>query len=78
MLIPIGQLTAAAHKVGTGQPLPEIPSTGKNEIAQLTQTFNAMTSRLTRMELERQRMLADVAHELRTPLTNANGYLEAI
>jgi two-component system sensor histidine kinase BaeS len=78
MLIPIGQLTAAAHKVGTGQPLPEIPSTGKDEIAQLTQTFNAMTSRLTRMELERQRMLADVAHELRTPLTNANGYLEAI
>lgn len=78
MLIPVGQLTAAAHKVGTGQPLPEIPSTGKDEIAQLTQTFNAMTSRLTRMETERQRMLADVAHELRTPLTNANGYLEAI
>ena len=78
ILIPVRQLTAAAQQVGRGQPLPEIPSTGNDEIAQLTQTFNDMTSRLAKMETERQRMLADVAHELRTPLTNAQGYLEAI
>lgn len=78
ILVPVRELTAAAQRVSQGDLSYKIPTSNKDEIGKLAQTFNAMTRELEDAEQHRQRLLADVAHELRTPLTNAQGYLEAI
>lgn len=46
----------------------DIPST-RDEIAELTQSFNEMTDKLGEAFLMQQRFSANAAHELRTPLT---------
>lgn len=42
---------------------------GADEVAQLAQAYQELSSRLSRAFSEQQRFLADAAHELRTPLT---------
>ena len=51
---------------------------GRDEIGELTSTFNAMAEGLENAERQRRNMVADVAHELRTPLSNIRGYVEAV
>ena len=46
----------------------DVPST-RDEIAELTQSFNEMTNKLDEAFLMQQRFSASAAHELRTPLT---------
>lgn len=46
----------------------DIPPT-KDEIAELTESFNAMTDKLNDAFIMQKRFSADAAHELRTPLT---------
>jgi two-component system sensor histidine kinase BaeS len=51
---------------------------GRDEIARLATSFNAMADAVTRQEDVRRRMVGDIAHELRTPLTNLRCELEAV
>jgi two-component system sensor histidine kinase BaeS len=55
-----------------------VPVTGRDEIAHLARSFNAMSDALARQLELRRRMVGDVAHELRTPLTNLRCDFEAI
>jgi len=75
---PIEQLTAAVQEIGRGRAPAHIPVTGRDEIARLAASFNAMVDAVTEQEELRRRMVGDVAHELRTPLTNLRCELEAI
>ena len=75
---PIEQLTAAAQAFGRGATPVRVQVTGRDEIARLATSFNAMADAVTRQEELRRRMVGDVAHELRTPLTNLRCELEAI
>ena len=75
---PIEQLTAAVHEVARGKLPAHVQVSGRDEIARLAASFNAMADAVIAQEGLRRRMVGDVAHELRTPLTNLRCELEAI
>ena len=79
MLRSVRRLTSAAQELGKGDLTQRVAErTGRDEIGELTRTFNAMAEGLENAERQRRNMVADVAHELRTPLTNIRGYVEAV
>ncbi len=78
LLRSVHRLTDAAQKLGKGDLSQRVAVTGRDEIGELTSTFNAMAEGLESAERQRRNMVADVAHELRTPLTNIRGYIEAV
>jgi signal transduction histidine kinase len=75
---PMERLTAAVDTMARGARPDHVPVTGRDEIARLATSFNAMADALARQEELRRRMVGDVAHELRTPLTNLRCELEAV
>ena len=74
----IGDLTAAARRLGGGDPSSRVAVRGNDEIAELGQAFNNMADALENSERQRRALVSDVAHELRTPLTNIQGHIEAM
>ncbi len=78
MLRSVRTLTKAAQELGKGDLSQRVAVSGRDEIGELTSTFNAMAEGLESAERQRRNMVADVAHELRTPLTNIRGYVEAV
>jgi len=75
---PIEQLTAAVHAIAHGKVPAHVHASGRDEIARLAASFNAMADAVTAQQALRRRLVGDVAHELRTPLTNLRCELEAI
>ncbi|OIV37818.1 two-component sensor histidine kinase [Mangrovactinospora gilvigrisea] len=70
-LRPVNRLTEAVEHVAETEDLTiRIPVEGKDEIARLSTSFNAMTSALASSQERQQRLIADAGHELRTPLTS--------
>ena len=74
---PLRALTQAAHRLAEGQ-TPQVKVNSQDEIGELGQAFNQMARSVTRQEMLRRNMMADIAHELRTPLTVIRGDLEAL
>ncbi|WP_055586180.1 sensor histidine kinase [Peterkaempfera griseoplana] len=70
-LKPVDRLTdvvehiARTEEVGT-----TIPVEGEDEIARLSESFNAMSTALANSRDRQTRLIADAGHELRTPLTS--------
>jgi signal transduction histidine kinase len=75
---PIERLTSAVDEMARGAVPSPVAADGKDEIAQLARSFNAMAASIANQQELRRRMVSDVAHELRTPLTNLRCELEAI
>ncbi len=75
---PVRDLTAAAHAMASGQLKQQVPVRSKDELGELTATFNKMSADLERSNQLRKQMTADIAHDLRTPLTVITGYLESL
>lgn len=76
-LRPVDSLRRQAEQISerdTATRLP-IPS-GKDEIASLASTLDAMLARLQRALARERELIADAGHELRTPLTVLSGELE--
>lgn len=78
MLGSIGNLTAAARRLGHGDLSSRVPVRGNDEVAELGHAFNNMADALEDSERQRRAMVSDVAHELRTPLANIQGHIEAM
>jgi signal transduction histidine kinase len=78
LLKPVTQLTKAAHSLGKGDLTARVTVRGKDELAQLGNTFNHMADSLQKAEQSRRNMTADIAHELRTPLAVQRASLEAM
>ncbi|MFL6116924.1 MAG: HAMP domain-containing protein, partial [Catenulispora sp.] len=70
-LRPVDQLTGAVEHVARTEDLTvRMPVSGNDEIARLSQSFNAMTAALQASRDEQKRLVDDAGHELRTPLTS--------
>lgn len=75
---PMRKLRKAAAAIAEGDLTQRVEIHGEDEFAQLGETFNQMAANLSRAELQRQHLMADVAHELRTPLTAIQGTVEGM
>ena len=73
---PVRQLTETAQRISESDTSARIPVEGRDELAELGHTFNAMLDRLDAGMRAQRQFLDDVAHELRTPLTVVRGHLE--
>lgn len=78
ILRPVLALTAATRQMGQGDLSARVPVKGKDELAELGQSFNQMAEDLAHQEELRRNLVTDVAHELLTPLTAVRGQLEAV
>lgn len=75
---PIRELTQATHAVSQGDLSQRVPVRSEDELGELAQAFNKMSSELSRSVNARKQMTADIAHELRTPLSLILGHAEAV
>jgi signal transduction histidine kinase len=76
---PVRRLALAADEVAEGHYDTEVPQmAGRDEIADLAQSFGRMTERLAESEELERNFLMTVSHELRTPLTAIRGHVEAL
>jgi two-component system, OmpR family, sensor histidine kinase BaeS len=75
---PIRELTKATHTLTDGNLGQQVPVRSRDEIGELAQSFNKMSSDLARSFNLRKQMTADIAHELRTPLALILGHAEGV
>ena len=76
---PVRRLAVAADEVAEGRydvAVPDVP--GRDEIADLAESFREMAHRLAEAEELERNFLMTVSHELRTPLTAIRGHVEAL
>ncbi len=78
MTRPLRELTGATRAMARGDLAQEVPVRSKDELGELTASFNQMSADLARATESRRQMTADIAHDLGTPLTVIGGYLETI
>ena len=73
------RLAKAADEVAEGHYDVELPDVqGRDEIADLADSFRQMATRLGEAEELERNFLMTVSHELRTPLTAIRGHVEAL
>jgi heavy metal sensor kinase len=76
-LRPLAEITATAAHITGSRLEADIPLTGSgDELDQLAQTLNDMTSRIGKSVAKLRRFSTDAAHQLRTPLTALRSQLE--
>jgi signal transduction histidine kinase len=75
---PIRELTAATRALAEGDLHQEVPVRTRDELGELTRSFNQMSADLARSTELRRQMTADIAHELRTPISVILGHVDAL
>ncbi len=75
---PLKEINTAALEIASGKFDKRVQVTSKDEVAQLSSSFNYMADSLTHLEEMRQSFVSDISHELRTPMTSISGFVEGI
>ena len=75
---PLRELTLTARALSKGGLGKHVVIRSKDELGQLGNAFNQMSTELAKANELRKQMTADIAHELRTPLTVITGHLEGL
>ncbi|GAA0451027.1 ATP-binding protein [Streptomyces stramineus] len=85
VLRPVRELRRASGKIAAGELDTRLKVTGRDELADLSLTFNDMAealegnvAELRRMEANSRRFAADVSHELRTPLAAMTAVVDVL
>jgi signal transduction histidine kinase len=75
---PIKEMNQAAKWIAGGNFENRIEIQSKDEIGELSESFNNMAVALKNIEEMRRAFIANVSHELRTPMTTISGFVEGI
>lgn len=75
---PIIRLTKASQELAKGNYHVKVNYYGRDEIANLAQSFNFLAARLVKTEENRQKFISDVSHEFQTPLTSIQGFAKIL
>ena len=75
---PLKLMSDASKKMAEGDFSMKIPVNTKDEIGELSLSFNEMSAALSKNENIRKDFVANVSHELRTPMTNIGGFIDGI
>lgn len=78
VLRPVKAITTTARGISESDLTRRIEVLGRDEIAALAETFNAMLDRLEGAFGSQRQFLDDAGHELRTPITIIRGHLELL
>jgi signal transduction histidine kinase len=76
ILKPVRLVRSAAAQLTEQNLTRRIPVHGRDDVAALIETFNAMLDRLERAFAAQREFVDDTGHELRTPITIVRGHLE--
>lgn len=75
---PIRKLTRSAEILATGNYGVSFDGGGYKEITVLSDTLNYAAGELSKVDVLRKELIANVSHDLRTPLTMIQGYAEVM
>jgi signal transduction histidine kinase len=76
---PLKEITRATREVAKGNFSARAGKLKrKDEIGELSRTYNQMMDQIENLEISRQGFISDVSHELRTPITSINGFVGGI
>jgi signal transduction histidine kinase len=78
VLWPVKLLSKGVNEIAGGNLDHDVPVRNRDELGELTGSFNGMKNRLKEMLRSREQLLLDVSHELRSPLTRIKVALEFI
>jgi signal transduction histidine kinase len=74
----VERLERGARQVARGRFVEPLPVTSRDELGQLTDTFNRMQEQLRRVDVARKEFIATASHELRTPIFSLGGFVELL
>ena len=78
ILDPVGQITEKAKKIASGSYGVQIQTRYDDEIGELAQTINEMSTKINENEKMQTEFISSLSHELRTPLTAITGWSETL
>ena len=75
---PVAEITEKAQRIASGSYGVQIQTPYKDEIGELAETINEMSSKIAQNEKMQAEFISQLSHELRTPLTVINGWSETL